>query len=272
MNVAAVRARRPPALLGLVFKALPLALLAGAVARALGRPVPLGWLAVLLVALLALVVLGVVSQASGVFARPILAVETPFPELALTFDDGPNPATTRALLDRLEARGHRATFFVIGENLRRHPELAAEMVRRGHALANHTWKHSSLTNLRSPRKLERELRGTDALIIQAGGRAPRFLRAPVGLLSPRLAKAARLAGLDLVAWTASARDGVAWRTAAEGVARLTPALRAGAILVLHDGARDQAHPPVAPEILDALLDPLDARQLRSVTLDRLLRL
>ncbi|MHB8418422.1 MAG: polysaccharide deacetylase family protein [Myxococcales bacterium] len=250
-----------------------LALLAAAAAGAAlaGVAVPHWTLAVSGGLLVGLVAAGVGWQPSGVFARPLLGVRTPWPELALTFDDGPNPEQTPALLDALEAHGHRATFFVVGSRAERHPELLREIVRRGHALANHSFFHSPLTTFRPPRRLEAELRRTGELLARAGAH-PRFLRAPVGLLSPRVARAARGAGLDLVGWTASARDGAPWRTAEDGVRRLRPRLAPGAILVLHDGPRSGGRPPLALPIFEALVADLESRGLRSVTLERLLRL
>jgi peptidoglycan/xylan/chitin deacetylase (PgdA/CDA1 family) len=92
----------------------------------------------------------------------------------------------------------------------------------------------------------------------------------VGLLSPRVVGAAARAGLELVGWSASARDGRAATTAAQAAARLIAAARPGAILVLHDAAERGGRVPVAAAALPAILDALEARGLRSVTLDELL--
>lgn len=220
-----------------------------------------GWLLLLaLISLLALLTCGVVFQSSGIYARPLISVRTPRPEVAITFDDGPGPHTA-ALLATLSARGHRATFFVIGE--RATPEALTAIARGGHALENHSWRHSYLTPFQRPAALARELLQTSALIEAACGRRPRWFRPPVGLLSPRVGQAAKLAGLQLVGWTATARDGVARRTPAQALSRLADHLRPGAILVLHDA-------PVAVEVLPRLLDLLDQRQLCSVTLAELL--
>lgn len=240
-----------------------------ALAVLLGAPLSGGWLIVGVVALQAVIAWGVVDQGSGVFARPVLAVATPRAELALTFDDGPHPSHTRAVMDALEARGHRGTFFVIGRRAAEHPELLSEMVARGHELANHSQHHSYVTNLVPPRRLARELEATSALLCAASGAPPRWFRPPVGLLSPRIAAAVRLAGLDLVAWTATARDGTARRTVEEAAERLRGALRPGAILVLHDAALHGERTPIAPAVLEVLLAELDARGLRSVTLSQL---
>jgi peptidoglycan/xylan/chitin deacetylase (PgdA/CDA1 family) len=218
-------------------------------------------------ALLAVISCGVVLQSSGVFARPLLSVQTTEPQLALTFDDGPDPTQTRRILDLLETKGHRATFFVIGHRAAPHAELLREIAARGHAVENHSWHHSYVTNLVPPRKLAEELRRASAMIEQATGRAPRWLRPPVGLLSPRVAEAATTAGLDLVAWTASGRDGVAHRTVEDAVARLDPYLRPGSILVLHDAPLAGTRKVIAPEVLAQLLARMEARGLRSVTLD-----
>jgi peptidoglycan-N-acetylglucosamine deacetylase len=222
-----------------------------------------------LLAVAAAVATGVAWQGSGVFARPLVSVRTARPELALTFDDGPDPVHTLAILDLLEAHQHRGTFFIIGERARKHPQVLAEIARRGHGLANHSYRHGYLTNLSPVGALTEDLRRTTEIIEKASGVRPRWFRPPMGLLSPRVVKAARQARLDLVAWTASARDGVARTTGARALARLEPHLRPGAILVLHDASLGGA-PPAALTFLPDLLDRLEARGLQSVTLDRLL--
>jgi peptidoglycan/xylan/chitin deacetylase (PgdA/CDA1 family) len=196
----------------------------------------------------------------------VLRIATERPELALTFDDGPNPAVTPRLLAQLEAEGHRATFFVIGERARSAPELLGEIVRRGHSLANHSLRHSYLTTFASPGRLAAELEEAGALL-KAAGSSSRWFRPPVGLLSPRVAAAAKRAGLELLAWTESARDGTAAADVERGLRRLEPHLRPGAILVLHDGA--VASERVAPELLRRVLERLRQKGLKSVTLDEL---
>lgn len=213
---------------------------------------------------------GVAWQGSGIFARPLLSVDTGRPELALTFDDGPDPRFTPAVLELLAARGQRATFFVIGERAAAHPGLLRAIARGGHALGNHSFAHAYATPFRSPARLAEELRRTSALIEDALGARPRWFRPPVGLLSPRVAAAARIAELELVGWTASARDGVASRTVPAALERLAPHLRPGAILTLHDGALGSRATSIARPLLEALLDRMEARGLRSVTLDALL--
>jgi len=205
----------------------------------------------------------------GVFGRPILGARTARREVSLTFDDGPDPVQTLRVLNALDAAGQRGTFFVVGERAQRHPEILAEIARRGHEVANHSWRHSLLTTFVPPRRLASELDRTSEAVAEATGTRPRWFRPPVGLMSPRVAEAARMAGLRTVLWSAAARDGIALTTPDQALARLARGLRPGAILVLHDSA--SGRDPVAPQVLARLLPMLDAAGLRSVTLDELLR-
>lgn len=212
---------------------------------------------------------GVAWPASGVFARAVIGAHTARRALALTFDDGPDPRWTRALLDILEARGHRATFFVIGARAEEHPALVDEMRRRGHEIANHSWAHSYATPFLPPARLAKDLLRTNDVIERATGMRPRWFRPPVGLLSPRIPLAAAAAGLRLVTWTATARDGVASTTAMRGLAKLAASIRPGAILVMHDAAIVGDREPVACELLRLVLDRMESSGLHSVTLSDL---
>lgn len=241
-------------------------------ATATGRA-PSGWWAALLgVAIVGTVGLGVFFAPLGLFARPIVAARGCVGTLALTFDDGPDPVATRRVLDLLEARGHRGTFFVIATKGAAQPALLAEIAARGHGLANHSLDHARTTAFLPPSRLAAELIRAESILDAARGTGlrGRWFRAPVGIVSPRVAEAARRAKLELVSWTRTARDGTRGASVASALQRLRPALRAGAILVLHDGAERDDRVPIAPDVLESLLIELDAKSLRSVTLDELL--
>jgi peptidoglycan/xylan/chitin deacetylase (PgdA/CDA1 family) len=223
------------------------------------------WAADLLLVLTA-VAGGVFVQGAGLFARPILAAaaERSPGKLALTFDDGPDPVHTRKIMDLLEAGGHRGTFFVIGRRADQHRELLAEMRARGHGLGNHSWHHAHTTPFLPPKKLAADLRRAQELLGE-----PRWFRPPVGILSPRVVEAAKLAGVTLVGWSKNARDGVA-ATVEAATRRLLPAVKPGAILVLHDSSERGDRTPIAPLVLEKMLKEMNDRGLRSVTLDELL--
>jgi peptidoglycan-N-acetylglucosamine deacetylase len=184
-------------------------------------------------------------------------------EVSITIDDGPNPAVTPAVLDMLEAFGARATFFCIAQQAEAHPQLCREIVRRGHSVQNHSHRHRHTFSLLGPRGLAREIGQAQDTLCQITGQRPRFFRAPAGLRNPFLAPVLHAQGLHLVSWTRRGFDTV--RAEPSGVlARLTRLLRAGDILLLHDGNSAQAPSgkPVVLEVLPDLLRRFDAQGLR----------
>ncbi|MFE9617147.1 polysaccharide deacetylase family protein [Streptomyces sp. NPDC006384] len=153
--------------------------------------------------------------------------------VALTFDDGPHPASTPRFLDALEELGVRATFFVLGENVARHPATARELVRRGHEVAVHGWSHGRPW-LPSPARDARELERAAGTVGDVTGRAPHWYRPPYGILTSGRWAAARRAGLRPVLWTAWGKD---WRhdaTPASVRAAVTAGLGGGGTVLLHD--------------------------------------
>jgi len=176
--------------------------------------------------------------------------------IALTFDDGPDPRVTPLILDRLDARGARASFFCIGERALAHRDLAAEIARRGHRLENHSHTHHPGFFFHPPGALDREIEACQEALAGASGRAPVFFRAPAGIRSPLLDAALARAGLRLASWTRRGFDTVA-RDPRSIASRLTRDLRAGDVLVLHDGS-SRSRPDRGRIVLDALDRLLDA--------------
>jgi peptidoglycan/xylan/chitin deacetylase (PgdA/CDA1 family) len=186
--------------------------------------------------------------------------------LALTFDDGPEPHVTPAVLDLLDAFGARATFFCVGERVRAHPALAREIVRRGHAVENHTQQHSRAFGFYGWTRLQREIGLAQATIADATGTAPRFFRAPFGMRNPLLDPVLAGAGLQLVSWTARGYDTVD-SDVARVLGRLHRALAPGAILLLHDGmATGRREGAVVLAVLPHLLRALTLAKLQTITL------
>jgi len=153
--------------------------------------------------------------------------------IALTFDDGPNPAVTPSFLDLLDKHSIHATFFLIGTHVRACPDLAREIVLRGHTIGNHTDTHPALPLL-SRQRISDELARCDESIQSATGHAARWMRPPYGFRSPVLdgiVKHRKEAGV--VMWSRLARD---WKPqpAALVIDRLRR-VRGGDIVLLHDG-------------------------------------
>jgi peptidoglycan/xylan/chitin deacetylase (PgdA/CDA1 family) len=187
--------------------------------------------------------------------------------VAITVDDGPDPDVTPRVLDLLDAHGARATFFCIGERVLAHPALAREIVRRGHAVENHSQRHLHGFSLLGPTAMAVEVTRAQVAISDTIGVAARFFRAPAGLRNPFLAAVLARAQLQLASWT---RRGFDTRCAnSEAVlARLTRNLASGDILLLHDGhaARTAAGSPVILSVLPQLLTRLSTAGLRPITL------
>jgi peptidoglycan/xylan/chitin deacetylase (PgdA/CDA1 family) len=160
--------------------------------------------------------------------------------VALSFDDGPDPAWTPAFLDVLANWQVHATFFMLGSMAAREPNLAAEVAGAGHEVAVHGWAHR-YTVLRGPRAVADDLaRATDA-VAEATGARPRFYRPPYGVLSAGALAAAWRLGLTPVLWTCWGREWTAGATPRSVAATLTRNLAGGATVLLHDS--DCTSPP-----------------------------
>lgn len=188
-------------------------------------------------------------------------------EFALTIDDGPDPMVTPQVLDLLDRHKVQATFFCIGERAARHPELCREIVRRGHSVENHSQRHSHDFSLLGPRRLMQEVRAAQETLATVSGQQPLFFRAPAGLRNLFLQPVLVRLGLQLATWSARGFD--TRQSDPDRVKRrLLPGLRAGAILLLHDGhaARTPQGVPVILEVLPRVLESAAAAGLRAVTL------
>lgn len=188
-------------------------------------------------------------------------------QVAITFDDGPDPEITPRILDALDARGAHATFFCIGERAAANPAVVREIARRGHGVENHSMRHAYTFALHSLPGFRREISAAQSLLADITGRAPRFFRAPMGLRNPLLDPVLHELGLALVSWSRRAFD-TREQDPEVVTRRLTGALAARDILVLHDGhaARDPQALPASVGALPRVLDVLEARGLKAVAL------
>ena len=186
------------------------------------------------------------EAAWGEFAALERLPEAAGARAALTFDDGPDPDGTPAVLDALDAAGLRATFFLVGEQLQRAPRLGGELLRRGHEVALHGFEHRRQSDMWPGQVRDDIARGLGALEAATGRRA-RFFRPPYGVLTEAGHAACTDLGLEPVAWSAWGLDWEPLPAAriAELVARdLAP----GAIVLLHDSARYGARESVAATV------------------------
>ena len=187
--------------------------------------------------------------------------------VALTFDDGPDPATTPGFLELLAARRLHATFFLLGSMVDRAPELAAQIAGGGHEVAVHGWDHR-YTILRSARDVHSDLARATAVVAAATGQRPAFFRPPYGVLSTGALDAARGLGLTPVLWSNWGREWTAGATAGTVADTVLAGLGGGATILLHDS--DCTSPPgSAAAALAALPRVLDACEVRGLSVGTL---
>ncbi|HEY1674351.1 MAG TPA: polysaccharide deacetylase family protein [Streptosporangiaceae bacterium] len=194
---------------------------------------------------------------------PRLAGQGAAGHVALTFDDGPDPAATPGFIDLLDSRGLHATFFLLGSMVAKAPGLAAELAAAGHEIGVHGWDHRYLV-LRGPRATRDDLTRARDIIASATGRVPTLFRPPYGVLSGAALATARQLGLAPVLWTCWGREWAPGATPETVFAVLTTGLAGGATVLLHDS--DCTSPPGSAQAalgaLPMLLDECAERGLQ----------
>ncbi|AEV81951.1 polysaccharide deacetylase [Actinoplanes sp. SE50] len=164
--------------------------------------------------------------------------------VALTFDDGPDPANTPALL-RILAKNHvKATFCVVGENVKNHPDMIRKIVAGGHALCNHTWDHDLKLGKKSPAAIRADMQRTNDAIRAAVPQAQiKYFRAPGGNFTPQIVKIAKELGMASIYWKVDPRDWEHGREESDGAHtnRVITTVKShtgpGAIVLSHDYAQ-----------------------------------
>ena len=188
-------------------------------------------------------------------------------EVALTIDDGPHPIVTPQVLDILDQFQVKATFFCIGNKAAQQPDLCREIVKRGHAVGNHSQHHKLYFSLLGMRAISREIDAAQKTLFSITGVLPQFFRAPAGLRNFLLEPALRRLDLQLATWSVRAFD-TKVKDAEKVKNKLSSGLRPGAILLLHDGnaARTNLGVPIILAVLPAILDTAKKQNLHFVTL------
>jgi peptidoglycan/xylan/chitin deacetylase (PgdA/CDA1 family) len=231
------------------------------------------WLAVGIPAagFVALLTDGIARPSSSVLYPTVSRGPADERRVALTFDDGPDPEVTPIVLDALKAHQAAATFFAIGRSLEQHRALARRIVAEGHELASHSWQHSRWQNFFGSKKLGVDLERTRRLIGEINGdtEMPLF-RAPFGLKSPELARAATPRQVRMIAWSLHSRD-TRTRDPRRVAKRVLERIEPGDIVLLHDGHDlPGRHREVCKEAVPLILTGLRQQQLQPVTVSKLL--
>jgi peptidoglycan/xylan/chitin deacetylase (PgdA/CDA1 family) len=184
---------------------------------------------------------------------------------ALTFDDGPHAQGTAAVLETLAAAGAHATFFLVGEQLRRNPSLGGEIVAAGHAIGVHCDRHRNLLRM-APWQVRADIDRAQATIEDLTGRSPAIYRPPYGMLNASALRLARRRGWRTLLWSEWGRDWERRATPTSIASLLTRGASEGSVLLLHDadeyGAPGSWRHTVAA--LPSVLETLAGRGLQPV--------
>ena len=215
-----------------------------------------------------------VNHGFGYQGDIIRRVITKDPLVALTFDDGPSSQFTPKILDILKAYDVQASFFVVGEHVRKYPEIVSRMYNEGHDIGNHTYDHINVPTTAAP-ILSSQLVATNIEVMKVTGEHPMYVRPPRGMYDARFRRLVELMGMQTVLWSLSSQD---WRGAVspeQMIARLLSRVKPGDIILFHDsgslirgeGASRQRTVDALPRIIEELHD----HGFRMAPLSRLLR-
>lgn len=196
-------------------------------------------------------------------AATITAIRTSSPVVAMTFDDGPHAQNTPRLLDMLAERNIKATFYLIGNRVQAHPQIARRIAEEGHEIGNHSWSHPFLNRL-SDRSVTREIDQTSDVIFQVTGRPPVTFRPPYGAFTQRQRSALYNArNLPTILWSVDPQD---WRRPGSGVvaSRILNHAHQGGIILSHDIHRGTI------DAMPRALDGITGQGLRFVTVSQIL--
>lgn len=204
-------------------------------------------------------------------ARGEIVWEVPTEEkvIALTFDDGPDPVDTPAILELLRQYEAKATFFVIGQRVEKYPALAQREMEEGHEIANHTYSHRYMNKSKhAVSQIEDEMIRTERSIVEATGRKPQLFRPPGGYYNEQVVSAAKRAGYKVVLWSWH-QDTEDWHTPGVGiiVGKVLKNARNGDIVLFHDYVEGKSQ---TVEALKQILPELKSRGFRFITVSELL--
>jgi polysaccharide deacetylase family sporulation protein PdaB len=184
--------------------------------------------------------------------------------VALTFDDGPLNGTTPEILHILKNKNVKATFFVVGERVKKFPKLVQQEIAEGHEIGSHTYSHPQLPLL-TKTEIEEELSKTEESISQLAPK-PTLFRPPGGKYSNAIVKLAQDKGYTIILWSIDPYD---WRSPPVGkiVDSVLNNIKPGSIILLHDGI----YPSPTPEAVEFIIDSLKSRGYEFVTVSQLLQ-
>ncbi len=185
--------------------------------------------------------------------------------ISITFDDGPNPEFTPKVLALLKNYNAKATFFLIGKNAEKHPEIVRQIIEEGHTIGNHSYSHSKNFGFFSSEKVAAELRQTNSILKKITGKDLKLFRPPFGVTNQNIKKGLKNTGHYSIGWSKRSFD-TTNISEEKIIKRITSNLKKGDIILLHDSSAKSV------AVLEQLLLTLPPHKLQSVPVDRLLEI
>ncbi|MGB7395251.1 MAG: polysaccharide deacetylase family protein [Pricia sp.] len=185
--------------------------------------------------------------------------------VSISFDDGPHPKFTPKVLKLLEQHGAKATFFVIGQQAEKHPDIVKQILLEGHSIGNHTYSHSKAFGFYGTAKVKEELARTKSIVNKITGLEMNLYRPAFGVTNPQIEKVVKSLALHSIGWSVRSLD-TTWRSEKGILSRITSTVSKGDIILMHDTSEKSV------AVLEQLLVFLRQRELKSVTVERLLEI
>ncbi len=185
--------------------------------------------------------------------------------ISITFDDGPNAEFTPKVLALLKNHNAKATFFLIGKNAEKHPEIVRQIIEEGHTIGNHSYSHSKNFGFFASEKVAAELKQTNAVLREITGKELKLFRPPYGVTNPNIKKALKITEHCSIGWSKRSFD-TTNLSEEKILKRITSNLKKGDIILLHDSSAKTV------AVLEQLLLTLPPHNLKSVPVDRLLEI
>jgi peptidoglycan/xylan/chitin deacetylase (PgdA/CDA1 family) len=222
------------------------------------------WAFVILLFWLGFLVWGTSTIQSGFFVKAYCGGPGSSNKIAITFDDGPHPMTL-PVLELLKKHQVKATFFCIGKQIEKHPEIFQKTIENGHTVGNHSYSHSNYFGFFSSKKVKNELDKTDALIKKYTGKKPELFRPPFGLTNLHIKKALDRTKHHTIGWNIRSFD-TAIQSEEKILNRIKKRLQPGCIILLHDTSQKSVN------VLEQLLIYINNENYEMVSVDQLLNL
>lgn len=203
------------------------------------------------------------SISAGVYLKTVCRLNTNEKVVALSYDDGPEPATTLPLLEVLRKYNTKACFFCIGHKAEQFPEIIRQIVDEGHEIGNHSYGHEATFPLYGKKKMKDDLLKAQQILEQASGRQVRLFRPPFGVTNPTMGSVVKELGWTPVGWSIRSLDTQA-QTADKVLRRIKRKLKPGVIILLHDRM------PFCAELTEKLLVYLRENGYKAVSLNDVL--